>query len=211
MTPMERKAKGLTRSKVKQDLNSQMLKEHEKFRKKTVTKAKSSYNKSLNGKASGDESFVEKIVDKKHKGYTPKERFVKLGAKEANQRNAVIEKGIKNGESYEQIATKLQQREGITKSAADRIARTEGHRIVEESTFKGYDDLRSAGITNFRVYWSAAKDGRTREEHSKLDGKHQNDDGYFVVGQYKGKYPGGFGYPEMDVNCRCSTYILFDT
>lgn len=204
--------KNLTKikKKISKDLDTEINNHYKKFKSTTTKKANKAYEKALDKKTAGDPGFIEKLFGKKNKGYTPEQRFKKLGKREVKKRHAIVDKGIKKGESYADIAKKLQERLKITESQALRIARTEGHRIVETSTYQGYEDLKKSGI-RFTIYWTATKDGRTREEHSRLDGKAQGKDGYFRIGKYRAKYPGDFGYSEMDINCRCSTYIRYDT
>lgn len=50
----------------------------------------------------------------------------------------------------------------------------------------------------------ATLDGSTREEHAELDGQIVPIDEPFGIDGYFAMYPGDFGEPEMDYNCRCT-------
>jgi uncharacterized protein with gpF-like domain len=51
--------------------------------------------------------------------------------------------------------------------------------------------------------WMSTLDGKTRHSHRRLDGQIREVDEYFEIDGKKAKYPGDFGDPAEDCNCRC--------
>lgn len=91
------------------------------------------------------------------------------------------------------------QRDGGTIDDIVRIAETEMHR---DANAGAYDVARMAGAT-VKV-WHTMEDDRVRDTHFYLDGVSSPIDGYFY--SYAGgmtQYPGEWGIPEEDCNCRC--------
>ena len=113
-----------------------------------------------------------------------------------------ITRGIAASLPYEQIAQKLSSYTSLPLSNAKRIVRTEGHRIQQASA----DDARNAAKAkgaDLVKQWDASLDGATRPVHRRLDGKIVEIGKPFVYGRHKAMYPGKFGDPGQDCNCRC--------
>ena len=115
-----------------------------------------------------------------------------------------ITRGIATSLPYEQIARSISDRMQISMHNANRIVRTEGHRIQQASA----DDARNAAKENGAdvvKMWDASLDGATRKVHRELDGQIRETNEQFVdsSGKWKAMYPGKFGKPEQDCNCRC--------
>lgn len=85
---------------------------------------------------------------------------------------------------------------------AYRIARTEGHRITQEATFDLIRKEKEAGADVVKQ-WDSTLDDRTRPHHSRLHGQIREVEEPFEVAGRKAMYPGGFGVPSEDINCRC--------
>lgn len=116
--------------------------------------------------------------------------------------SAEITRGIATSLQFDQIARNVRDRAHISLSNATRIVRTEGHRIQQESA----DDARNAAKArgaDVVKQWDASLDGATRKPHRILDGQIREVDEPFEAGGYKVMYPGKFGRPEQDCNCRC--------
>ena len=115
---------------------------------------------------------------------------------------AEISRGIASGMSYTDIARNLQN---ATKAPFDRaktIVRTEGHRIQQESAEDARQEARKKGADVVKQ-WDATMDGATRATHRNLDGQIKETDEPFAYGGKKAMYPGAFGDPAEDCNCRC--------
>ena len=114
-----------------------------------------------------------------------------------------ISRGIAQELSYEEIARNLKNITNVDYNKSLRIAKTEGHRIQQEATY----DVQKRAIqkgANVVKQWDSTLDGKTRPTHRSLDGQIVEVDEYFKSESgYKALYPGGFGVPSEDCNCRC--------
>lgn len=114
-----------------------------------------------------------------------------------------VSMGIAAGEMYEQVASRIDRAANIGFNNAYRIARTEGHRVSQASALDAMQGAKNTGA-NVVKQWDATLDGDTRKEHRELDGQIVEIDERFEVRGRKAKHPGGFGRPELDINCRCT-------
>ena len=89
-------------------------------------------------------------------------------------------------------------------SKAYTIARTEGHRISEQSKADSRQKAKEAGADVLKQ-WDSTLDSRTRESHQKLDGQIRELEEPFEVNGRQAMQPGGFGVAKEDINCRCVT------
>ena len=121
---------------------------------------------------------------------------------------AQVSRGIANGSTWNQVAQELANRNmqntPFSKAInnATRIARTEGHRIQNSAAMDSMKVAKSQGA-NVVKQWDASLDGRTRDTHRRLDGQLREIDEPFEVGGMKAMFPGAFGDPAEDCNCRC--------
>lgn len=119
------------------------------------------------------------------------------------QITAEVSRGIATGLSYRDIARNLNNVAGTGLSNARRIVRTEGHRIQNASAFDAQQTARAKGCEVVKQ-WDSTLDGRTRTTHRLLDGQIRETDEYFEIAGKKARYPGDFGDPAEDCNCRCA-------
>lgn len=113
-----------------------------------------------------------------------------------------ITRGIATALPYDQIARNISDYTSMPLSNAKRIVRTEGHRIQQASA----DDARHAAKArgaDVVKQWDASLDKATRPLHRELDGQIREVDEPFEAGGRKVMYPGKFGSPDQDCNCRC--------
>ena len=82
------------------------------------------------------------------------------------------------------------------------IARTEGHRVQSEAKMDSYHAAKAKGADIVKQ-WDATLDSSTRDTHRLLDGQVREIDEDFTVMGMSAPYPGGFGDPAEDCNCRC--------
>lgn len=113
-----------------------------------------------------------------------------------------ITRGIASGMTYDMMARNIASVSKAPLARAKTIARTEGHRILQQSAEDARVEAKSHGADLVRQ-WDATLDGSTRSAHRELDGQTVELDEYFHYGTKKAKYPGGFGDPKLDCNCRC--------
>lgn len=118
----------------------------------------------------------------------------------------ILEKGIANGDSLEEIAKDIRKRAPIAGgSRSQTIARTEVHGAAMYGSFEG------ANSTGFEMTkeWIATYGGNTRETHAAVDGEQIEMNEYFYVGDSQMLHPGGDGEPEEVINCQCG--ITYNT
>lgn len=115
-----------------------------------------------------------------------------------------ISRGIANGYMYTEIARNIRNHGKVSISKAYTIARTEGHRISEQSKADSRQKAKEAGADVLKQ-WDSTLDSRTRESHQKLDGQIRELEEPFEVNGRQAMQPGGFGVAKEDINCRCVT------
>ncbi len=113
-----------------------------------------------------------------------------------------ITRGIATSRPYAEISRNLSNAASIPLKRAKTITRTEGHRIQSASNYNACVDAKAKGADVVKQ-WSAALDARTRSSHRSLDGQIKEVEEPFEIGGKKAMYPGEFGDPAEDCNCRC--------
>ena len=121
---------------------------------------------------------------------------------------AEVSRGIANGSTWNQVAAQLAMNFKNTPfnkayNRAMTIARTEGHRIQIQSADHAQHKAKEKGADVVKQ-WDSTLDGKTRPHHRELDGQIRELDEPFEVGGTEVMYPGGFGDPAEDCNCRCA-------
>ena len=82
-----------------------------------------------------------------------------------------------------------------------RIIDTESHRDYNTAV---YDAGKTSGIPGLKKMWWTQMDNRVREQHQYLNGiKVGIDDYFYAASGERTLFPGGFGVPDLDCNCRC--------
>jgi len=87
-----------------------------------------------------------------------------------------------------------------------RIAQTEGTRNYNAGNFAS-DMIFKDNFPKAKRVWSATLDKDTRPSHARLDGVPEDKDGLWHTDGASTDYPGHFGVPELDINCRCTVII----
>lgn len=113
-----------------------------------------------------------------------------------------VTRGIASGMTFEDIARNISNVAKAPLSRAKTISRTEGHRIQQSSTMDAQKASKAKGADVVKQ-WDASLDGRTRKTHRKLDGQIREIDEPFEMDGKKAMFPGDFGDPAEDCNCRC--------
>lgn len=116
-----------------------------------------------------------------------------------------VSRGIASGKTWNETAFDL--RRWMTspfKTAnnnAQRIARTEGHRVQMEAQMDACDEAKSKGADVVKQ-WDATLDGRTRDSHAHVDGEIRELDEKFSNGL---RFPSDpHGAAGEVINCRCA-------
>ena len=115
-----------------------------------------------------------------------------------------ITRGLAGGMSTNEIARNISNATKAPLSRAMTIVRTESHRIQQASCYNAQRTAKSKGANVVKM-WDAALDGDTRPTHRKLDGQIRELDEPFEMDGKKAMYPGDFGDPAEDCNCRCQS------
>lgn len=114
-----------------------------------------------------------------------------------------ITQGLIQGSTYRQMAERLNQVFNFDYSKSIRVVRTETHRVQNHARDIAFEEAKEKGL-KVRKVWVATLDGMTRDAHQDLDGQVADDEGYFHYRGMTARYPGGWGDPSMDINCRCT-------
>lgn len=130
-----------------------------------------------------------------------------MGVDTKNLKKAIANeatRGVASGMTFEDIARNISNVAKAPLSNAKRIARTEGHRIQQASAMDAQKSAKSKGADVVKQ-WDSTLDGATRETHRKLDGQIREVDEPFEADGKKAMFPGDFGDPAEDINCRCAS------
>ena len=129
----------------------------------------------------------------------------KVGVSTNELKSQVLEelkRGFAADMTYTDIARNISNRGQANLGRSMTIARTEGHRVQNEAKMDSYHAAKGKGADIVKQ-WDATLDGATRDTHRLLDGQVRELDEDFTVLGASAPYPGGFGDPAEDCNCRC--------
>lgn len=148
------------------------------------------------------------VIDTKSVAKAIKNPMTKITTIERNTTNlkqlkSDLTQNLVLGNSYKKTAKKISERYDVALHKADRIVRTENHRVQLDARLDGFKDAEKQGI-ELKKEWISALDKRTRSSHRALNGTiiPVNDNFHSSTGG-NGKAPGQMGGPD-DINCRCS-------
>lgn len=113
-----------------------------------------------------------------------------------------LEAGVMEGEGIEKLRKRIESVfDEADASRARTIARTEVVGSLNKANMAAYV---ASGVV-VQKEWLSVQDGQTRDEHRSLDGQIVGLDGQFKTAEgNRAPYPGAFGRPELDINCRCA-------
>jgi len=112
-----------------------------------------------------------------------------------------IVQGLYNGETYRQMAERLNETVGKDVPNAIRIVRTETYRVFSEARKDRLD--RIDGIQKTKE-WITAKDEAVRGNHQPMHGvKVRYEQDFVLPNGNQGFGPTMIGDPKDDINCRC--------
>ncbi|MGE7840518.1 phage minor head protein [Lysinibacillus sp. NPDC093712] len=120
--------------------------------------------------------------------------------------NVEIAQSLQAGESYTEMAYRIEQEMGWTKKKAILVARTEGGRVRSQADL-AVEEQASKTVRLTKV-WMSSLDTRVRKSHRKLDGQKADIEGYYHYGKWKSKAPRLWGIASMDIQCRCHSIYL---
>lgn len=151
-----------------------------------------------------DPNRVERAIRRKTKDLQFSDRIYRNVDQLKEETKSEIARGFSTGQDYLWMAARISGRAGIAYSNACRIARTEGHRIANESDMDAMRDAVAAGADVVKE-WNSTLDDVTRSTHRELDGQIRELDEPFEIPSTgsRAMYPGGFGIAREDIHCRC--------
>ena len=114
-----------------------------------------------------------------------------------------ISRGIASGLYYADIARNISNVSKTGYSNAKRIVVTEGHRIQNAAALDCARHAKRRGADCVKI-WDSTLDGKTRDTHRQLDGQMKDIEEPFEIAGMTAMYPGDFGDPAEDCNCRCA-------
>jgi hypothetical protein len=115
--------------------------------------------------------------------------------------NRLLTNGLITGKSYSELAKIIDERFDVGFNNSIRIVRTENHRVAELGSQDARKEAISKGV-KLKKRWLTSQDERVRDAHAELDGEMVESDEEFSLSTGESTmYPGGFGVPELDINC----------
>ncbi len=122
-----------------------------------------------------------------------------------------VSRGFAQGSSYADIARNIasgmigdySRYNGGAIAFANRIARTEGHRVQNQAAMDAQHAAKEKGADIVKQ-WDSTLDSRTRPEHAEADGQIREIDEPFNVGGEDLEAPGIGGSAWNVINCRCA-------
>lgn len=113
-----------------------------------------------------------------------------------------LQRGLVTQMTYADIARNITDYGQSDMNRSMLIARTEGHRVQNESRLDAMQAAKKKGA-DITKEWDSTLDGETRPNHRLLDGQIKELDEPFEVSGMKVDAPGHFGIAAEDCNCRC--------
>lgn len=152
-----------------------------------------------------DEDKVERSINRETKKLKFSQRLYKNVDELKNTVKEEMARGFSTGRDYIFIARQVSLRAGVSLGRACTIARTEGHRVTEESRLDCMRESVKKGAETVKQ-WDSTLDGLTRNTHRELDGQIREVEEPFEIPSTgtKAMHPGGFGIAKEDINCRCA-------
>lgn len=116
--------------------------------------------------------------------------------------------GLKGGNTYKQMADRLEKTLEVSKGKAKQIIRTESHRVMGEAKQQSFQDIAKGGV-KFNKKWLSLYDERVRGAHSWLDGTViQQGEDFISPNGGVGYGPGQMNEASDDINCRCVLILV---
>lgn len=155
---------------------------------------------------------IEAKIDK----LTLPQRLEKDRTTLTNRIKDAIEKGIREGSSYGNMAKLIQEATGIGKRKAMNTARTEAHRVQEKGRIDSARSANAQGIIMMKE-WNDVGDDRVRHrpknkaDHRFLNGQKIPVEQEFIGKVGRGMSPSNMGAAAEDCNCRCFLTYTVDS
>ena len=133
------------------------------------------------------------------------ERIREQATKHYRKVRETISTGVRQGKAYTTTAKEVKDIMGNKAYEAERIVRTESHRVKLEARHTALGEAEEQGVKMVRK-WLSTLDTATRDMHADMDGREAEIiDGEPIWTLPDGwvGYPGNTGAAHHDINCRC--------
>ena len=146
---------------------------------------------------------INEILQTPHSGLKLNRRLQRRRADVIDRIQETLTQGMRDGERYRSMATRLKTELEDDMVKASRIVRTEGKRVQTLGSKQALDHASSQGVV-MKKKWVSSKDERVRDKHAEMDGQVvEYDDDFVAPDGDRGWGPGLFSEPHNSINCRC--------
>ena len=128
-----------------------------------------------------------------------------------------VGQGLYQGETYSSMSKRLKETLEGDVEKAERIVRTESHRVMEKSKYDSVEHAVNQGVDMLK-YWMTSSDERVRTQHISMGEKYKEENAIPVDQNFvnqdtggRGPTPGQLGTAEDDINCRCIAGYVVNT
>lgn len=128
-----------------------------------------------------------------------------------------VGQGLYQGETYSSMSKRLKETLEGDVEKADRIVRTESHRVMEKSKYDSVEHAVNQGVDMLK-YWMTSSDERVRTQHISMGEKYKEENAIPVDKNFvnqdtggSGPTPGQLGTAKDDINCRCIAGYVVNT
>ena len=147
---------------------------------------------------------IKAIEQSPHSGLKLNDRLQRRRGEVVTRVQETLTQGMNRGESYRDMAARIDEELIDDYAKSKRIIRTEGHRVQEAGKKESLDYANNQGV-KMKKTWVSSSDERVRDKHQALDGTtiDYEDDFISPATGGKGPHPGAMNSAEDDINCRC--------
>lgn len=122
--------------------------------------------------------------------------------------NIEVAQGLEAGESYSEMAERLEKVVGFSRNKARNVIRNEAPKAQILARLESA--AHAEKYAKLTKIWSSSMDNEVRSSHRILDDQEADEEGYFHFKGHKAKGPHLFFKAELDLGCRCSVIFAVD-
>lgn len=153
---------------------------------------------------------VTEVINSKVQNLSWRERMGKHQGDTIYDLKKEIGIGIERGESYSEVAKRIQTTFDVDEARAKTIARNETARVKSVSEKETMDSIRREGVKMTKT-WNNVLDERSRSDHADMDGVTiPYDEEFKLPGGASAELPRLSGEGAHDINCRCYVTYSFE-
>ena len=121
----------------------------------------------------------------------------------------ILNESFAQGLGVKQIVSNIRKVMDINFHEAQRVVRTESHRLTEIAHNQEFLDAQNQGIDT-KMKYLATLDNRTRSQSAKMDNQISDNEGKFIFPNGTRAIIGNSGIPAYDINDRCRSIQIID-